>query len=284
MKQRIKAGLAALVLSIGLAGPAAAGQLEDGIAADKSGDYATALSLLRPLAGQGDATALDRLGMMYSGGRGVPKDQAEGLKWFRMAAELGNAHAMRAIGTSYEYGWGVLQQDYAEAVKWYLKAVQSYRRAAEKGDADAQVGLGDMYFSGAIEDHAEAVKWYRKAAEQGAASAQGSLGIEYYYGRGVQRNYAEAAKWYRKAAEQGDVSCQKILGDMYFDGRGVPQDYVQAYKWFYLAAASYTPAETESRDKALKSREIVAHKMTPPQLAEAQRLSAEWKPSKLKAQ
>lgn len=34
-------------------------------------------------------------------------------------------------------------------------------QGGREGDADAQVGLGVMYFSGAIEDHAEAVKWYR---------------------------------------------------------------------------------------------------------------------------
>jgi TPR repeat protein len=131
MKQRIKAGLVAFVLSISLAGPAAAGQLEDGIAADESGDYATALRLLRPLADQGDATALDHLGMMYSGGRGVPENHAEAVKWFRKAAELGNPHGMSAIGSSYEYGWD-FPKDHAEAVKWSLKAVKSYREGLKR--------------------------------------------------------------------------------------------------------------------------------------------------------
>jgi TPR repeat protein len=135
-----------------------------------------------------------------------------------------------------------------------------------------------MYFSGVTEDHIEAVKWYRKAAEQGNSGAQFALGLIYEYGRGVQVNYAEAAKWYRRAAEQGQNSSQEKLGDMYANGRGVSQDYVQAYKWFNLAAASCPPTETDFRDKALEKREITAHKMTPPQLAEAQRLANEWKP------
>jgi uncharacterized protein len=70
---------------------------------------------------------------MYTGGRGGPKNQAEGSKWFRKAAERENTHGKTAIGGSYEYGWNV-PQGHAEAVKWYL-------RAAEEGDADAQVGL-----------------------------------------------------------------------------------------------------------------------------------------------
>lgn len=102
---------------------------------------------------------------------------------------------MTAIGGSYEYGWDV-PRDHAEAVKWYLKA-------AEEGDADAQVSLADMYF---VENDTEAVKWYRKATRQGNAEAQFSLGLACEYGRGMPRNYAEAAKWYHKAAEQGVAS------------------------------------------------------------------------------
>jgi hypothetical protein len=60
---------------------------------------------------------------------------------------------------------------------------------------------------------------------------------------------------------------------MYVDGHGVPQDYVQAHMWFNLAGASGVA-------KALKNRDTVAAKMTPAQIAEAQRLAREWKPAK----
>ena len=46
-----------LILCVCAAGPAAAGPLEDAVAAARKGDYATALRLLRPLADQGDAVA-----------------------------------------------------------------------------------------------------------------------------------------------------------------------------------------------------------------------------------
>jgi uncharacterized protein len=58
----------------------------------------------------------------------------------------------------------------------------------------------------------------------------------------------------------------------------VPQDYVQAHKWFNLAAARIPASETESRAIAIKSRDSVASKMTPAQIAEAQKLASEWKP------
>ncbi len=62
---------------------------------------------------------------------------------------------------------------------------------------------------------------------------------------------------------------------MYSMGRGVPQDYVQAHKWFNLAAATHT--EKEARDRAVKARDRVAARMTPAQIAEAQKRAREWK-------
>jgi TPR repeat protein len=41
-------------------------------------------------------------------------------------------------------------------------------------------------------------------ANQGNAEAQMQLGWMYYSGEGVPRNYVESHKWYRKAAEQGN--------------------------------------------------------------------------------
>lgn len=81
-----------------LAGVAAAGPLEDGIAAYESSDYKTALKLLRPLAEQGPAMAQVNLGAMYVEGAGVPQDYAEAVKWIRLAAEQGEAEGQLLLG------------------------------------------------------------------------------------------------------------------------------------------------------------------------------------------
>jgi uncharacterized protein len=60
-----------------------AGPLEDAVAAYRRSDFATALQLLRPLADQGDAGAQAGLGLMYELGKGVPKDNAEAVRWYR---------------------------------------------------------------------------------------------------------------------------------------------------------------------------------------------------------
>lgn len=72
-------------------------------------------------------------------------------------------------GNDYYFGDGV-EQDYAEAVKWYQKA-------AEQGYADAQYSLGYCYENGqgVLKSTAEAVKWYTKASEQGYEDAKKAL-------------------------------------------------------------------------------------------------------------
>ena len=63
------------------------------------------------------------------------------------------------------------------------------------------------------------------------------------------------------------------LGTFFADGKIVPQDYVQAHMWFNLAAS-------RGHKFAVKDRDEVAAKMTPAQIAEAQRMAREWKPTK----
>jgi len=61
----------------------------------------------------------------------------------------------------------------------------------------------------------KAVQWFRKAAERGDATAQSFLGLMYVAGRGVEQSDTKAVQWYRKAAEQGDAMAQRLVGDKY---------------------------------------------------------------------
>ncbi len=124
-------------------------------------------------------------------------------------------------------------------------------------------------------DYATALRLFRPLGEQGNASAQYTLGFMYALGQGVPQDDAEAVKWYRLVAEQGDADAQYNVGVMYDQGRGVRQDDVQTYMWFDLAASRFSALGAEN---AVKNRDLAASKMTPAQLAEAQRLAREWKP------
>ncbi|HTR58810.1 MAG TPA: tetratricopeptide repeat protein, partial [Casimicrobiaceae bacterium] len=131
---------------------------------------------------------------------------------------------------------------------------------------------------GGPQDHGEARRWFRAAADQGNVGAQFGLGVLFDHGYGVDRDYAEAAKWFRQAAEEGNAAAQLNLGIMYFYGRGVPQDYLEAHKWLNLAAARFLPSEAEKRARAVKNRDIVARKMTPQRIEDAQDLARAWRP------
>ncbi len=48
--------------------------------------------------------------------------------------------------------------------------------------------------------------------------------------------------------------------------------------WYNLAASRHRRGA--ARDESAKNRNIVAKRMTPAQMAEAQRLAREWKPKK----
>ena len=162
----------------------------------------------------------------------------------------------------------------------YVEAAKFYRPLADQGDASAQNFLGSIYSSGqgVPQDYTEAARWYRLAAAQGDTAGQFNLGMMYYNGQGVPQDYAEAVKWNRLAAAQGNVVAQLALGVMYYNGKAVPQDYVSAHMWFNLAASRSPASDKYVRDTAVKQRDLVAAKMTPAQIAEAQRRAREWKP------
>lgn len=112
------------------------------------------------IAVQGNAIAQNNLGC-YENGHGVDKSNTDAVKWWKPAAEQGDAEAQYSFGICYLLGLGV-DKSYTEAVKWY-------RRAAAQGNADAQYSLGHCYENGhgVPESESEAIKWYKMSAKQG---------------------------------------------------------------------------------------------------------------------
>ena len=67
---------------------------------------------------------------MYLDGRGIPKDYAAAIQWFRKAADKGNRYGFWNLATMYEKGFGVQKDGH--------KAEEYYRKAARKGHKRAQ--------------------------------------------------------------------------------------------------------------------------------------------------
>jgi hypothetical protein len=146
------------------------------------------------------------------------------------------------------------------------QSLARHQQAAEQGDPEAQVQLGLLYEQGqGVERNLdEASRWFQLAAEQGYAPAQANLGDLYEFGDGIRSNKA-AAHYYRLAAKQGYRDAQLDLARLYEQGKGLPPDAVQAWLWYSLAARQGDASAVTGRDR-------VSTRMSPAQIAEAERL------------
>ena len=215
----------------------------------------------RKAAESGCVEAMFDMGMLYVNGTGVEENAKSAFRWFRKGAERGHTQALYMFGQCYKLGSGV-EKDEDEAAKWQNKAVSALRANAKAGGVDSMILLGILYHTGDIVelDKAEAVGWYRRAAEKGDALAQLLLAVCYRKGEGVDEDFEESAKWMLKSAEQGTIRhswlltkyghreilgedgvkslagiAQLSMGCFYQEGKGVEKNMVEAVKWFERA-------------------------------------------------
>jgi TPR repeat protein len=127
---------------------------------NRTEDEATAKAL-RKSAEEGNASAQNRLGLLYDEGVGVPQDYRQAKKWFEKAAKQGHAGAQTNLGTLYLQGEGA-PQSAQMALFWFS-------RAAAQGDVLAFAKLGWIYAQGRgmLQDFIQAYMWYNLAATNG---------------------------------------------------------------------------------------------------------------------
>jgi len=138
-----------------------------GLDAYGTGDYASALEEFNALAKQENARGQFMLGVMYGSGAGVPKDNTEAAKWYRLSAQQGYSYAQHNLGFMYYNGRGVMK-DYSKAAKWL-------RLSAKQGYSTSQFNLGVMYEDGdgVIKDNVTAHMWYNISSANGDENAEG---------------------------------------------------------------------------------------------------------------
>jgi TPR repeat protein len=229
--------------------------------ADIRRNEAEAIRWYKMAADKGDAAAMHLLGVLYASrdasappptpappveagqerfqveigdddDRSEDPNMQEAVRWFRMAADKGDANGMFGLGTSYADGSGV-KPNGQEAVRWLS-------RAAELGNTDAMVNLGFYYARGGsvAKDNARSLEWYRRAADLGNPVAMFTLGVKAHEGEGVERSYAEAVRWERMAADKGYAAAMLNLGHYYARGEGVPKNEAESLRWYRLAATN----------------------------------------------
>jgi predicted nucleic acid-binding Zn-ribbon protein len=84
----------------------------------------------------------------------------------------------------------------------FATSLQVWKPQAERGDAQAQVYVGEIYEKGlgTAPDYQQAAFWYQKAADQGFAHALADLAYLYEQGLGVEKDPVKALNLYRKSA------------------------------------------------------------------------------------
>jgi TPR repeat protein len=127
---------------------------------NRAEDEATAKEV-RKSAEAGNASAQNRLGLLYDEGLGVPQDYSQAKEWFEKAAKRGHVGAQVNLGTLYLQGAGA-PQSAQMALFWFS-------RAAEQRDSLAFAKLGWMYAQGqeVLQDFIQAKMWYNLAAANG---------------------------------------------------------------------------------------------------------------------
>lgn len=142
---------------------------EKGIRALEAKDEQRAVEEFLQVAPLGDHRAMMALGALYAAGRGVPKDFAESLRWYREAARFGRSDAIYRIGLMFEGGYGT-PENRREAAKYFLDA-------AKKGFAEAQLKVGTMYRDGDEfeKNPVRAYAWLKLAGDAGNADAAAAL-------------------------------------------------------------------------------------------------------------
>src|ERR1051326_6873234 len=123
---------------------------------------------------------------------------------------------------------------------------------ASAGAAFADAPAGRQAF--AQGDYNRAVIEWQSAADRGDAEAQFGLGKLYELGLGdLKQDYKRADYWYRKSADQGNTEAQYRLALIWMaGGDGFPPDLIEAYKWAVLGGESHGVWGTAASDlKAL---------------------------------
>lgn len=158
----------------------------------------------------GDADAQFRVGGAYDTGKGAPHDEGEAMKWYRMAAERGNAEAQNSVGSLLQ-----ANRRYDEARPWYEKA-------SAQGHASATNNLAYLYDLGlgVTQDRRKGFELYSRAADLGWAEAMWNISNMYGAGELGEKDMVSACIWAMRAL---NFSTPQQRGLQSMLGRVIPQ-------------------------------------------------------------
>jgi hypothetical protein len=164
-----------------------------------------AFATYNKLAQQGNAEAMNGLGMLYSQGTGTVVNDQLALSWFEKSAKNGYARSWYNLALMYKGGIGTALD--------LTKAYQYYKQGADLNDPMCLYGQGYMLYKGfgCNQNYQQAALFFKKGAALGDEGSYYMLGLSYRNGYGIAINTDSAKYWLKKAVARGDQRAKDEL-------------------------------------------------------------------------
>ena len=181
----------------------------------------------------GDTKAYRMAGDFYRDGEGTMKDYDKAIEWYTKAMEANDPNGYWCMGLFYENGQGV-EKDLAKFHELLLKAYEIASNQKDYdtenlGNLESNLGRDFEYGKGVDKDINKAIEWYKKSAERGSVYGMTHYADVYYNGKdGTPKDYDKAFYWYGKAAATKNVYGRIMLAECYEYGRGTAMNKSKA--------------------------------------------------------
>lgn len=199
-----------------------------GLGVAKDGD--AAIKWFRAAAEAGDARGMAFLGIAYLHGDHVPKDMTQAARWLKPAAEKGEQSAMTYLAVMYQWGEGVAKDP--------AKALELFEAAAKKGSGVAAFEAAKMLLSANPPDPTGALPFVQMAAEKNDPKGMGLLGTMYRHGWGaLPKDLTQSAYWSRRSAQANEPLAMMSMFGIFVESKGAIVTQEEGLKWMEAAAA-----------------------------------------------
>lgn len=154
---------------------------------------------------------------MYASGLGVEANQAKALIYYTIAASSGNTFAQMSLGYRHWSGNSVMSSC-ENALVYYRQVAKRVEAdvSFSGGSVIQRVRLVDEVenpgsFTGVLDD--DLIQYYQFLADKGDVQAQVGLGqLHYQGGRGVEQDHGRAMNYFMQAADAGNANAMAFLG------------------------------------------------------------------------
>ena len=168
------------------------------------------------------AEGCNELGVEYSRGTAVSKDEAKAATLFTQACDADVPQGCTNLARAYQNGRGV-PQDVA-------RARTLFQKSCDGGGTISCVDGGVLLMRGigGPTDATRGVAMFQQACDKGSPPGCGNLAFAYLRGDGVPQDTGRAAELYQRACDSGGSPACSSLAGMYTGGRGVTKDLARA--------------------------------------------------------